>query len=117
MADKTYTIDATGKKLGRIATEAATILMNKHTPAFRKNIEGDTNVVVENASKIVIDEKKLVQKKYGSYSGYPGGLSFKRLEEVIEQKGHGDALRRAVKGMLPKNRLQAPRLKRLSITE
>lgn len=117
MSDSTYTIDATGKRLGRVATEAATVLMGKHKTTFAKNKEGDTSVTIENASKLSIDERKREQKEYQRYSGYPGGRKTLRMEEVIEKKGYQEIVRNAVKGMLPKNKLQAPRLKRLNVTE
>ncbi|NBD74384.1 50S ribosomal protein L13 [Patescibacteria group bacterium] len=113
----TYTIDATGKKIGRIATEAARVLMGKHTPSYAPNKAGTTRVSIENASQLSITEGKLRQKEYDRYSGYPGGRSTLRMEEVIEKKGHKEIVRHAVKGMLPKNRLQAPRLKRLTVTD
>lgn len=113
----THTIDASGKALGRVATEAATYLMGKHSPTFRKNKEGDTSVKIVNASKLSISEKKREQELYSRYSGYPGGLRQLRMEEVIDKKGYREILRIAIKGMLPKNRLQAPRLKRLTISE
>ncbi len=113
----TYTIDATGRKLGRVASEAARVLMGKHTTGYAPHKAGTTHVVIEHAGKLVIDEGKLLQKEYDRYSGYPGGRSTLRMEEVIEKKGHREIVRRAIKGMLPKNRLQAPRLKRLTVTD
>lgn len=113
----THTIDATGKKLGRVATEAATYLMDKHTTDFARHKEGSTKVVIENASKLSIDEKKLEQKIYDRYTGYPGGRRELKMEEVIEKKGYTEILSTAIRGMLPKNRLQAPRMKRLVIHE
>jgi len=117
MADTTYTIDATDKKLGRIATEAATVLMGKHVPGFRPNKEGEVSVTIKNASKLSITDKKLTQKQYANYSGYPGGLSQQSLRMLTEKKGFREALRKAIKGMLPKNKLQTPRMKRLHVTE
>ncbi len=113
----THTIDATGKALGRVATEAALHLMGKHTPAYRPNKAGDTSVIITNASKLSIPEKKRAQELYSRYSGYPGGLKQLRMEEVIDKKGYREIVRIAVKGMLPKNRLQSVRMKKLSITE
>lgn len=117
MADNTHTIDANGKKLGRVATEAAHVLMGKHGTSFARNKAGDTSVVIENAGKLSIDDKKREQKIYKRYSGYPGGQKTLRMEEVIEKKGYEAIVRNAVKGMLPKNKLQAPRLKRLTVSE
>lgn len=117
MSSSIHTIDASGKALGRVASEAATYLMGKHAPTFRRNKEGDASVTIVNASKLSISEKKQGQEVYSRYSGYPGGLRQLRMEEVIEKKGYREILRIAIKGMLPKNRLQSPRLKRLSISE
>lgn len=117
MSDSTYTIDAKGKKLGRVATEAAMVLMGKHVPGFRPNKEGDVSVTIENAGKLSVTEKKLEQKNYKRYSGYPGGLKHSRMEEVVDKKGMKEVVRTAIKGMLPKNKLQTPRLKRLTVTD
>ena len=117
MTTDTHTIDATGKKLGRVATEAATVLMGKHKSDFAPYKQGDTSVTIENASQLSISEKKREQKEYDRYSGYPGGRKTLRMEEVIEKKGYGEVVRMAVKGMLPKNKLQALRMKRLTISE
>lgn len=112
-----YTIDATGKKLGRLATEVATILMGKNSPEFtRNNLSGNT-VTVTNASKLIISEEKLQDKKYLSFSGYPGGLKKTQMGRLIEKKGHGEIIRIAVRGMLPANRLRKEMLKSLIITE
>ena len=110
-----YTIDAQGKKLGRVATEVATILMGKNTPDFAKNKVAEVTVTVINSDKLDIPLKKETQKIYTRYSGYPGGLKKETLSEVLSKKGTSEVLRRAVYGMLPKNRLQAQRIKRLTI--
>jgi large subunit ribosomal protein L13 len=112
---KTYSIDAKGRTLGRVASEAAHILLGKNTVTFVKHQAAPVSVVVENASKLLIREPKKDQKEYIRYSGYPGGLKSATLREVIEKKGHAEVLRRAVKGMLPKNRLQSVRMKNLVI--
>jgi large subunit ribosomal protein L13 len=113
-----YTIDAQGKKIGRVATEAAAILIGKNTTTFVRNAHPDVKVVITNASKADISEKKKEQKQnYKSYSGYPGGLRIQSLGLVIEKKGAKEAFRVAVKGMLPKNKLQTRMLKNLTITD
>lgn len=117
MAKETYTIDAKGKSVGRIATEAAVCLMGKRQPSFRKNVVHDVEVKVVNASKLRIPVKKLSQKTYTRYSGYPGGLKQPKMAEVIEKKGIGEIVRHAVHGMLPKNTLRKERMKRLVVIE
>ena len=114
---KNWTIDATSRVLGRVASEAAYILMGKNEPDYEPNAEGKTIVTVTNASKIKVTEKKLSQKMYESYSGYPGGLKFFSLKEVVARKGFSEALRLAVYGMLPGNKLRPLRIKRLKISE
>lgn len=112
-----HVIDASGKKLGRIATEAAVILMGKHKPGFRKNVLTADRVIIKNASKIALDERKLRGKSYSRYSGYPGGLKHETLGEVVRKKGYREAFRRAVRGMLPKNKLQDRRIQNLVVEE
>lgn len=114
---KLHTIDATNKRLGRVASEAASILIGKDTPEFARNKAPEVEVSVINASKIKITEKKRGQKEYAKYSGYPGGLRYEKMDDVIEKKGFKEVLRRAVDGMLPKNKLRAKMIKRLKITE
>lgn len=112
-----FTIDAKGKKVGRVATEAAHHLMGKSKTNFAKNTVADVEVEIVNAAKIDIHPKKFVQKKYKRYSGYPGGLKHTKLQDVIERKGHEEVLRKAVYGMLPGNRLRPLLMKKLSVTE
>ena len=112
-----YTLDATNKKPGRLATEVAVLLMGKNRTDFVRNAIPDVQVVVENAGKMSIDERKRVGKSYVTHSGYPGHLKTARVEEVIAKKGASDVLRRAISGMLPKNKLRPRMLKRLTIKE
>ena len=112
-----YTIDAKGQKLGRVASEAAKVLMGKDTSDFQKHILAGRTVRVINASGLDITEKKLDQKEYISFSGYPGGQKRITLRKLLEKKGYGEVLRRAVYGMLPVNRLRTPLLKRLIVTD
>lgn len=111
-----YTIDATGKRLGIVATEAATYLIGKNLPTFAKNVAPDVLVTIENAAQLDIPEKR---KKdiYQSYSGYPGGRREETLEHLGERLGYAEVVRRTVKGMLPKNKLQTVRMKNLVVTE
>jgi len=114
---KTYTIDAQQKKLGRIASEAAKILMGKTSVDYAPNKVADVKVLVVNASKLDIDAKKKGEKEYNRYSGFPGGLFTTTLGAMIEKKGYGEAVRIAVEGMLPKNKLQAKMIKNPTVTE
>lgn len=113
-----YLIDARGKRLGRVATEAARVLLGKHEPKLvKKNAVANVTVRVTNAGAISISEKKRVQKRYHSHSGHPGSDRSLQLEHIVTKKGKRDALRRAVHGMLPTNTLREKRLKHLIIEE
>lgn len=114
---KTYTIDAKGKKLGRVASEASAILIGKNLTTFARNTHPDITVTVVNASHIVADDKKKDEKTYTRYSLFPGGQTVETMAKVIEKKGYSEVLRKAVKGMLPKNKLQTPMMKNLIVTE
>lgn len=113
----TYTIDATGKSIGRVASEAAKLLMGKNTASFTKHIQTDVTVIIEHASNVVVSDKKKRMKLYSSYSGYQGGLTQRSLGHVIEKRGMREALKHAVRGMLPNNKLRPGRLKRLTIKD
>lgn len=112
-----YTIDAQGKKLGRVASEAAMLLMGKNKPDYKRNVAPDVTVKIENASKLDISEKKREDKVYTRYSNYPGGLKSETLGAVIDKKTEAEALRRAIYGMLPANRLRKVMLSHLVIEE
>lgn len=111
-----YTIDASGKRLGKVATEAANYLIGKNLPTFAKNIAPDVLVTIENASKLDLTEKRK-EDIYQSYSGYPGGRKEETLGHLGERLGYSEVVRRTVKGMLPKNKLQSVRMKNLVVTE
>ncbi|PIR85753.1 50S ribosomal protein L13 [Candidatus Kaiserbacteria bacterium CG10_big_fil_rev_8_21_14_0_10_44_10] len=113
---KEYVIDATGKRLGRIATEAASVLIGKDSPDFAKNMIADVTVKIENASKMDILESKK-KDTYQSYSGYPGGLRSETLDHLGNRLGYAEVLRRTISGMLPKNKLRKPTLHNLVISE
>lgn len=112
-----YSIDASGKTLGRVASTAAKMLMGKTTPDYVPNIHPCVEVTITNASKLRITEKKRLGKVYTFYSGYPGGLRFESLSMLIARKGQSEALRRAIQRMLPNNRLRVGRMKNLVITQ
>lgn len=111
-----YVIDASGKRLGKVATEAATILIGKNTPDFARHTVSPVTVRIENASKLDIPEGKKTEI-YQSYSGYPGGRRVERLDHLAHRLGYAEVLRRTIKGMLPKNKLQKPRMHNLEVTE
>jgi large subunit ribosomal protein L13 len=110
-------IDAQNKKLGRVASEAAMALMGKDSADYQPNKLADVTVVIENASKTDIPQKKKDTKEYGKYSGYPGGLKFEKLSKIIDEKGYGEVYKKAVRGMLPVNRLRAEMLKNLVVKD
>ena len=112
-----HTIDAAGKSLGRIASEAAFLLMGKDTAAYARNKEAATVVEIVHAREMKITGMKRVQKKYTRYTGHPGGQRVESLTQVIEKKGYGEALRKAIRGMLPPNKLRARMLKNIRIAE
>ena len=109
-----WVIDASSMPLGKLAVVIADKLMGKSKVTYTPHIDNGDYVVVTNAKKIVVTGDKMPQKKYYRHSGYPGGIKELRLEEVIE-KDASRAIREAVKGMMPKNKLAAERLKRLRI--
>lgn len=110
-------IDATNKKLGRVATEAAMALMGKDKPGYEPNQVNTEGVHITNAKAVDLDVKKMNQKKYQWYTGYPGGLKERTLKEVIEKKGITEVFEKAVYGMLPNNKLRKLRMKKLKISE
>ena len=110
----TKTIDASGQSVGRLASEIAKILQGKHKATYQPNIDMGDFVEVRHAAQVRITGNKLTGKTYYHYSGYPGGLKRTALKEVFA-KDPAEALRRAVRNMLPKNRLRADRMKRLTV--
>jgi len=109
-----YTIDAADKVLGRLATEIAILLRGKNKPDFAPNKDIGGFVVVKNFNKIKITGKKLFQKIYYHHTGYLGGLKEISLKKLFE-KNPTQVLKKAVFGMLPKNKLRAKQIKRLKI--
>ena len=106
-----HLIDATGLVVGRLATQIAIWLSGKHKPTFAAHLDMGDNVVVINAAKIVLSGNKAQSKVYYRHSGYPGGLKITPFSKL----GPQEAIRHAVSGMLPKNKLHDPRLLRLHI--
>jgi large subunit ribosomal protein L13 len=113
---KEYIFDAEGQSLGRMSSEIAMILRGKNEPDFQPNKAPEVTVIINNASKIALNDSQKV-KEYKRYSGYPGGLKHESREHLIERKGYRDVFEKAVRGMLPNNRLRAVMLKNIIINE
>ena len=109
-----YVVDAESKTLGRLATQIADVLRGKGKPAYTAHVDTGDFVIVVNAEKIHVTGQKLDQKVYYRHSGYPGGLRSRTLREQLERRPE-EVIRRAVRGMLPKNRLAAAQLKKLKV--
>ena len=109
-----YVIDASGKNLGRIATEAATLLRGKHKPTFTPHVDCGDFVIIVNASEVNLTGNKLDGKIYYNHSGYTGGLR-KRTAREMKEKYPVEMVERAVKGMLPKGRLGRQMYKKLFV--
>lgn len=113
----THSIDAQNRKLGRLASEISVILMGKHLPDFARNKPGTDQVLVINADKLSMPAKKLKEKMYVRYSGYPRGIKERSMEKMIEKFDVKSVIEAAVYRMLPGNRLRRDRMKRLIIKE
>ena len=111
---KTHTIDASGQSVGRLATKIATILRGKNKATFTPHVDNGDFVSVINASKVVLTGKKIEQKEYYAYSGYPGGLKTTTAKDLIITKP-GELIKRAVYNMLP-DVSKRNTIKRLTIT-
>lgn len=107
-------IDADGEVLGRLASQVAKILRGKNKPGFTPHVDCGDNVIVINADKVKLTGNKLTDKVYVRHSGYPGGQRFTTPEEYLKKKPEF-LVQKAVKGMLPKNRLGAALLKNLKV--
>jgi large subunit ribosomal protein L13 len=113
---KWYVVDAASAPVGRLASTVATYLIGKNKPIYTPHIDCGDFVIVVNASKLVVSGNKLKDKNYYSYSGFPGGLKTRTLQEQLD-KDPNAVIEAAVQGMLPKNKLYSERLKRLRIFE
>jgi large subunit ribosomal protein L13 len=109
-----YVVDAEGQTLGRLATRIADILRGKGKPQYTPHVDTGDFVVVVNAEKIGVTGSKLDSKLYHRHSGYPGGLKTRTLREQLERRPT-EVIRKAVKGMLPKNKLAAAQLGKLKV--
>lgn len=111
---KWYVVDAEGMTLGRLASKVAPILRGKHKPYYTPNLDTGDYIIIINANKIHVTGNRLDQKKYYSYSGYPGGLSFTTLREVMK-KFPTRPIKSAVKGMLPRGVLGREMIGKLKV--
>jgi large subunit ribosomal protein L13 len=114
-AATTYTIDATNRTLGRVASEAAHALLGKRSALVSKHRTHPIKVVVENAAKLHITERRQKGRTYQHYTGYPGGQREVRMDVMIEKKGIEEVVRKTIDGMIPRNKLRAPRMKNLTV--
>jgi len=109
-----YLVDVDSKVLGRVATQIANVLRGKNKPTFTPSVDTGDFVVVVNAAKIALTGKKFADKTYYSHSGYVGGLKEITAGKLIDKKPE-ELIKKAVKGMLPKNKLARHMLKKLKI--
>jgi large subunit ribosomal protein L13 len=107
-------VDASGKTLGRLATQVADALRGKRKPDYTPHVDVGDFVIVVNAEKISVSGRKREQKRYYRHSGYPGGLRSRTLEQMMDRRPE-EVVRLAVKGMLPRNRLGRAQLRKLKI--
>ncbi len=112
MQRKTHTIDATDRVLGRLATGISILLRGKQKPDFVPYKDMGDIVIIKNVNRMKITGRKMEQKKYYRYSGYPGGLKETPFKRLFKEKP-GEVLKKAVYGMLPKNKLRSKQIKRL----
>jgi len=111
---KWYVVDAEGRTLGRLASEIARVLRGKNKQQYTPHVDVGDFVVVVNAEKVVVTGKKAEQKVYRRHSGYPGGLKTTSYERMMERRPE-EVLRKAVYGMMPKNRLARRQMRKLKI--
>jgi large subunit ribosomal protein L13 len=109
-----YVVDAEGKTLGRLATQIADVLRGKRKPTYTPHVDVGDFVIVVNAEKIAVTGNKREDKRYWRHSGYPGGIKSQTLGDLLERRPE-EVIRRAVKGMLPRNRLARQQLGKLKV--
>lgn len=109
-----FVIDAEGIVLGRLATEVARVLRGKHKPMFVPHLDTGDHVIIVNADKVVLTSDKADKKVVYRHSGFPGGIKSMSYRDALDRKP-AEAVRRTVKGMLPKNRLGAQMLTKLKV--
>jgi large subunit ribosomal protein L13 len=113
---KWYVIDAEGAIVGRLGTVVASMLRGKHKPSYTPHVDTGDNIIIINAEKVRFTGSKMDQKTYQSYSGYPGGQKERTAREMLEKKPIA-IVEKAVRGMLPKNRLGRQMIKKLFVYE
>ncbi len=111
---KWYLVDAQNQVLGRLASQVAHILKGKHKPTFSMHLDAGDHIVVINADKIRVTGRKLEQKRYTRYTGYPGGLRVTELGKAVRIKPE-NVFTHAVRGMMPHNRLGRQMMKKLRV--
>lgn len=109
-----FIIDAKGQRLGKVAVKAATILMGKHQPTYVPHLDNGHRLIIINAAELSVEERKLNNKMYYHHTGYPGGIRSKTMAELYDARPE-EVVRKAIKGMLPKNRLGSAALGKLYI--
>ena len=109
-----YVVDATGRTLGRLATQIANTLRGKRKPEYTPHIDTGDFVIVVNAEKIAVTGDKRTEKLYHRHSGYPGGLKTRTLQDMLDRRPE-EVIRLAVRGMLPRNRLARKQLTKLKV--
>jgi large subunit ribosomal protein L13 len=109
-----YVVDASGRTLGRLATQVADALRGKRKPEYTPHVDTGDFVIVVNAEKIAVTGDKLSQKRYYRHSGYPGGLRSRTLREMLERRPE-EVVRKAVRGMMPRSRLGRKQLTKLKV--
>ena len=109
-----YVVDAEGRTLGRLATQIANVLRGKRKPTYTPHVDVGDFVIVVNAEKVAVTGDKREKKLYWRHSGYPGGIRSRTLGDLLEKRPE-EVIRRAVKGMLPRNRLARQQLRKLKV--
>jgi large subunit ribosomal protein L13 len=109
-----FVVDATDLPLGRLSSEVAGILRGKHKPSFAPHVDTGDHVIVVNASKVAVTSKKSQSKVYYRHSGYPGGIKAETFESLLERRPEA-VVERAVRGMLPKNKLGRQMISKLKV--
>ena len=109
-----HVVNAEGKTLGRLATQIAEVLRGKHKPTYTPHVDVGDFVIVVNAEKVAVTGNKREDKRYWRHSGYPGGIRSRTLGDMLEKRPE-EVIRKAVKGMLPRNRLARQQLRKLKV--
>lgn len=114
---KLYTVDAADRTLGRVASEAASIVLGKKSVNYVQNEVLPLEVKIINASKMKMTEGRIAMKEYTHYTGYPGGLRTTPMSRMLAKEGVSAVLLKTIDGMIPRNKLRKERMKRITITD